>query len=802
MANEEGSLRKQVREANPFALPSNTGFRFSILILFIVGATFQLPRMTISTIDYFTGRLETLAASAAACLNRGREIIGSALEELDFGQDFDPWPAMQLLENCIEDYTSYQWFLGLTVLAFLISTLVFFWSVPFRIMWRGRLRPLPLDRYIHVHEALRSIEQEAGVRSIRYVWNPLTSDAPYVFAGLGKLYAYLPGKFITDLKKDPDGFRSVMLHEFAHVQNRDVRLAFFTKALWWAFVICILMPAALTCALCLFIDTQNQVTWLLNLCRVALIGCLAFQIRCSLMRAREHDADVRASADPSCREAIVARLRDAIDRDKKENADHCEEEQAAKISLLLTAFSDYPSKEKRIDIIKSPSLLFGASTSEFFALAFTILQFIGILVSMFLLALQVKWAGPIGIVVFSIIVLLFYPTLIFLVFGISIGRLQFNELVSGVANRKGVPALACGAAAGLCLGFAATNTLGDIYLGVGYAAFVEGTSKTSGVTTVLPMWQLFIVHLLMLGIHTLLFLLSFSWLRQFASAWLPIIATRRSLSAARALSIALLLLAGIALSILPISFLIVDLFIKSLLWLSPDELPMQYVAFMPVVLLFNPLNGLPMLAAGILPIAAALFWWTRDQRRLASWTLLTSANGEPQGAAIAGPPMQPLRSTAIGVGIAAGAWLLLLPSDADDFKAQTEFFAFWFFPIIEFLENSSLFENASLSFDGETKIPVTTWFFPMMILISGLGIVAGALLCSFSDTTHGIVSGFLATLLFCFFLPDKNFIDVYVFWFIVVCLYISFLVTFPLLLIISLTKCRLRTRGFLAPATT
>lgn len=497
-----------------------------------------------------------------------------------------------------------------------------------------------------------------------------------------------------------------------------------------------------------FVDTQVRLVWLMNLGRIALIGCLAYLIRCSLMRAREHDADVQASLDPACRKAIIDRL---------------EGEEATRMSALRRAFSDYPSNQQRIECIASPALLFQASAAEFFVIAFTILQFCGIHVSPFLVAVQDKWEGASDMLLFSLIPFLFYPTLIFLVFGISIGRLKFKEFVSGVGNRTSLVALASGSSAGLWAGIVSANTLGDIYLGVGYAAFVGGDPDISGLTTVLPVWQLALIHLLTLGIHAVLFLLSFIWLQRLASAWLPIIATITNLSLARSLSV-VLLLSGLALSLLPMSLLIADAFVKSLLWLPPDKL--QLVISMPFILLFNPLNGLPILAAGFLPIAAALLWWTHNRRKLASWTTLPPAAGARSKFYIAGPQTQPLRSVAVGRAIAIGAWLLLRQSSVDDIKAQAETLVIGFWPLIDLLQ-------WFVEVDEEVKTVVFGWVFPVQIIVSALGMVAGALHCPISGTVHGIISSVISVIILALLLPMLDVSDLDLFWFTIVCLSIS-----------------------------
>lgn len=41
---------------------------------------------------------------------------------------------------------------------------------------------------------------------------------------------------------DPSAFRAVMLHELAHLRNRDVDKTYFTIGIWRAFVVVALIP--------------------------------------------------------------------------------------------------------------------------------------------------------------------------------------------------------------------------------------------------------------------------------------------------------------------------------------------------------------------------------------------------------------------------------------------------------------------------------------------------------------------------------------------------------------------------------
>ena len=708
-----------VNEANPFALPSNTGFRFFILILFILGATAQLPRLSISLVEFSRGEFNENSKSTQCSL----KLYWDVIEELKIKQ----WPKHidldeinRRLAECTKSMpVNYRIYFIATFLAFAIVTTIYLIAVPMRFMRQGQLQPIPFERerFATLRKTLSMIEREAGVKAPLYVWQPLASDSPYLFAGLGRTYAYLSGAFVTELERDPQAFRSVMLHEFAHIRNNDVRLVFLTQALWWAFLIVVLLPAAITCVLGMGLDRGMQTIWTLNLVRVIVTGLLAYMLRCSLLRDREHDADVRASLDPACQQALIKTL----GRGDKN------------VPSWRGAFSSYPTSGARIRAIQSPTALFSITPLEFFIIAFTILQFQSVPASLLLIAVQDQW--PYQGQQFSMfsIPFLFYTPLAFITFGIALGRRRFARLVSGrdiEKNDSGNSMLALAATLGLWAGFAAAPVMGDIYLGL------SPLSEASNEPVVAPsLTQNLVVHALGISMNFALFFISFIWLRRLADAWMPILTTTRHQATARVIGLVVLAVAGLALSVLPISLLVADISTKaSIQILSESEDLITLLFLTPLALLYSPLNSPVVLAAGILPLAAVFFWWQRDPSRLASWAFWARPSVEAWPKTDR-PPVKPIRAILIGVGVGLLA-STQFQLDADALEGQFQTIADALDPIAEPL-------SVILSLSAEELAP-QVWGAGAFAIISLIGMVVGALFCRFAGTAHGIVSGFVA----------------------------------------------------------
>ncbi|MEV8414208.1 M48 family metalloprotease [Streptomyces niveus] len=201
-------------------------------------------------------------------------------------------------------------------LALLIAAVaVLYWALP---RWKGRRgKVVPLDRQIDPTGEVRRLVDElvavAGLaRSPRFVVDPAAHTPSAVVFGRWRRYTVcLHGGLLVRRLADPAGFRGVVLHELAHIRNRDVDITYATVALWRVFL-AVLMPAnVLIHAAYLRRDllqyptggyaATNVPSAVYALCQTLFLTALVYLARADVLRTRELYADADASrwgADP------------------------------------------------------------------------------------------------------------------------------------------------------------------------------------------------------------------------------------------------------------------------------------------------------------------------------------------------------------------------------------------------------------------------------------------------------------------------------------------------------------------------
>ena len=284
---------------NPFAFPSETAFRFALLVAAVVGATL-----------YIWDWIWTAAGINATEVTLAAIGCSRDFEEAQLNTGADPLALGQASDNftgCVQrTYADAAgWMLGGVALVFAVAAVL-------TVAWprikerRAGFRPLEAADAPDVLATLGDLSREAGLqRAPRWVWNPLRQGVTGLAYGHPGRYAVgLTGGLVVLHSTDPDGFRAVLRHELAHIRNRDVAITYATLGLWYAFLLAAVLPFAVT-----LIDEGGfalSFTW-----RLVALAMLVYLTRNAVLRSREIYADVRASAADG-RSGALARVIGAL----------------------------------------------------------------------------------------------------------------------------------------------------------------------------------------------------------------------------------------------------------------------------------------------------------------------------------------------------------------------------------------------------------------------------------------------------------------------------------------------------------
>ncbi len=194
----------------------------------------------------------------------------------------------------------------------------------------------------------------------------------------GQAYG-LPGRYILLIgdglrllfRKAPDSFRAILLHELAHIANKDIGRTYFAQALWNSTLSLGILPLAAgiwwgfiySFYSKLFrgeldlqrVFTINMPVVLYSTFQVAIIVILFTLVRASLLRAREYYADIRVALW-GAGDSLLSLLE--MEKPKKNKASR------------RNLWSLHPDASERIENLTNPARIFRMSSDLPFMVGF------------------------------------------------------------------------------------------------------------------------------------------------------------------------------------------------------------------------------------------------------------------------------------------------------------------------------------------------------------------------------------------------------------------------------------------------
>lgn len=246
-----------------------------------------------------------------------------------------------------------------------------YWLLP---QWKGRrsrlvpLELVDLDGRLRQELAALVARAEVGIH-LEFSVDPAASTVGAVVFGTGRRPAVcLYGGLLAVFSADPDRFRAVVLHEFAHVRNGDIAVTYATVALWRVFAGVVLLPAAAEAAYFLITD-RFPATWHVPavyayyLAGEALIALMVYLTRADLLRTRELYADLTAARLWTCPlDMADNRTAKVLPRGRWARA----------LAAVGGLWRTHPSWRARRRALAAPEALFGLGALPLFATGLTV----------------------------------------------------------------------------------------------------------------------------------------------------------------------------------------------------------------------------------------------------------------------------------------------------------------------------------------------------------------------------------------------------------------------------------------------
>ncbi|MFG3399360.1 M48 family metallopeptidase [Streptomyces parvus] len=244
-------------------------------------------------------------ALTAAGLDRGRGCLGAA------GVGTGEVPPDDVLssaayQSCVEEHGMVLWWAGpATPGVLVVLACGLFFVLP---VWKTRRkRVVPLEAVDHdgrILSHVRQLAQVSGLERIpRVVIDPAASSmGAAVFGRTGRPTICVHGGLLARRTAIPQDFDAVLLHELAHIRNRDVTLTYATVALWRTFIAVVLVPYAVGFAILLFnacapgkLPYDVGLPAWRALALPVFVTVVVYLARSDVLRTREFHADLTAA---------------------------------------------------------------------------------------------------------------------------------------------------------------------------------------------------------------------------------------------------------------------------------------------------------------------------------------------------------------------------------------------------------------------------------------------------------------------------------------------------------------------------
>ena len=166
---------------------------------------------------------------------------------------------------------------GIGVLALLAGIL--YGAQPWWYRQRLRLSPLTGADTAALAGRLEMLRARAGTGPVTWLQQPWNLRlSAFAFGRFRRRYVAISGGAVVAAVRQPAAFDAVVLHELAHIKNRDIDQTYFALAIWRAFVVAVLLPMAWLLVFSRVLGAPQHVLW-----RAAALALIVYLLRDSIV---------------------------------------------------------------------------------------------------------------------------------------------------------------------------------------------------------------------------------------------------------------------------------------------------------------------------------------------------------------------------------------------------------------------------------------------------------------------------------------------------------------------------------------
>lgn len=288
------------------AVDAATTLRFVQLVALMVvstGATILEARNVLG------GNLDRQECHRAAGINAEIDTYANAADSLTRNAD--------AVAACLERYPApSMWLAAIWIGLLLAATFLLFKAMP---KWKARRsRYVPLELLPGGATARTRIDELADAlgltgSKVAVVVDPVAAtESAVMFGSNARPRMRMHRGLLDAMGTKPKTFDAVVLHELAHLKNRDLTITYLVIAMWRVFVLLVLVPYLIV-RIDLFFDSVRFYSWatnliginLKNIAATGLLAVLVYLSRTEVLRVREMRADQTARSRPDVWPAVA-----------------------------------------------------------------------------------------------------------------------------------------------------------------------------------------------------------------------------------------------------------------------------------------------------------------------------------------------------------------------------------------------------------------------------------------------------------------------------------------------------------------